>query len=293
MAIAADDRPAAGADRRLVLTVNGAPVVAYERGDGEPCLLLHGYPQDHRIWRHIAGPLSERHRLVAVDWPGWGESVGSRDLGARYDDEVERIGRILDALDIRRANVIAHDYGAHVALCFAARHGERVARLAIFNSRAHATFPILWYVQFSAMSVMARTPGLDRLLAAMPLFAIHRRSLARYVRNGSFTADERDAYIDWMRTPAGRGFFVRFFRDYETAIRRGMRDECRRIEAATAVIFGDADPWCPFAVAEDLAAVIPGAALTRIAGGDHYIVEERPAECLRALEALLTRPVRS
>ena len=275
---------------RRELTIDGARVIAFERGKGEPCLLLHGYPQDHRAWRRVVEPLARTHRVIAVDWPGWGESITGAELGAVYAEEAARIGTILDALAIERANLFAHDYGGHLALGFAGANCHRLLRLAILNSRAQATFPLRWYLQFSAMGVMARTPGLDRVLAAAPLYAAHRQSLQRYVANGSFSATELDAYIEWMRTAEGRRRFVRFFRDYQTRIQPELPALCRRIDVPAAVIFGDRDPYCPFAIAEALARLLPRATLVRVSAGDHYIMEERPREVVAALESLLAMP---
>lgn len=62
------------------------------------------------------------------------------------------------------------------------------------------------------------------------------------------------------------------------------------VRCPVAIIWGDRDPYCPFAIAEDLARRIPGGALTRLAGADHYVMEERPDEVTRALQDLLARP---
>ncbi len=55
----------------------------------------------------------------------------------------------------------------------------------------------------------------------------------------------------------------------------------------TAVIWGDPDAYIPFETARELADRITGATLTRLRGGDHYIMEERPDEVTAALLELL------
>ena len=62
-----------------------------------------------------------------------------------------------------------------------------------------------------------------------------------------------------------------------------------RIDCPTAVIWGDRDRYIPFETARELAEHIPGATLTQLTGGDHYIMEERPAEVTAALLELLSR----
>ena len=63
-----------------------------------------------------------------------------------------------------------------------------------------------------------------------------------------------------------------------------------KLEIPTAVIWGDADPWCPTDIADELAKTIPGAALTKIPHGMHFIAEHKPAEVTAALQTLLARP---
>jgi pimeloyl-ACP methyl ester carboxylesterase len=274
--------------QRRDVTVDGARVAVWESGAGEPCVLLHGYPQSHWCWRHVAPALAASHRVIAVDWLGWGASERSLALAPAYDDEVARLGRLLDALALERVDLLAHDYGGFLALGFARRARARLRRLAILNSRAHATFPWPSYLQFAALSWIGRTvPG---AYARMPLHELHRRGFARYVRNGSFTEADVERYLGFLRTADGRQWLAHFFAHYSVAPRPGLAEACARIDVPAAVVWGDADPYCPFAIAQDLAARLPDATLTRIAGADHYVMEERPAEVTAALRALLARP---
>jgi pimeloyl-ACP methyl ester carboxylesterase len=274
--------------QRRDVIVGGARVAVWEAGAGEPCLLLHGYPQSHWCWRHVAPALAASQRVIAVDWFGWGESERSLALAPAYDDEVARIGSLLDALGVGRVSLIAHDYGGFLALGFALRAKGRLLRLAVLNSRAHATFPLASYVQFGLLSWLGRNA--PHIYPRLPLDALHRRSLSRYVRNGSFSRDDVERYVGFLRTADGRRWLGHFFAHYSVALRPALVAGCTTIDVPTAVIWGDADPYCPFAIAEDLAARLPDAVLTRIAGADHYVMEERPAEVVAALRSLLARP---
>ena len=118
---------------RREVRLDGARVVYSEAGAGEPVVFLHGYPQSRLCWRHQFEALARTHRVIAADWLGWGESDRPLELSFFYDEEVARLGRFLDALGLREANVVAHDYGAHLSLGFVARHPERVTRLVVLN----------------------------------------------------------------------------------------------------------------------------------------------------------------
>ncbi len=269
------------------VTIDGARVRYLERGTGAPLLLLHGYPQSHLTWRHQIGPLAARRRVLAPDWPGWGASERSLALDCAYESEVDRLERLLDALELPAVDLAAHDYGGFLGLGFLLRRPARVRGFAILNSRAHRSFPLPYYQQFALFSALARSRALRPLLLRLPLATLHRRSLATYVRKGCFDRALLDGYVGWMDEPYGRRWFAHFFAGYRVAVRPELAAGIGSIRAPTAVIWGDRDPYCPFTTAEELAARIPGARLHRIAGADHYVMEERPREVLAALESWL------
>src|SRR5262249_52150006 len=149
------------------------------------------------------------------------------DLSLRYDDEVERICRFLDAVGAPRAAIAAHDYGAHLSVGLVARHPERVSRLWLLNSRAHRTFPWPAWWMFGAIRAMARAPVARTLLEHSPLVTTHKLLLRPYVRRGCFDDHTIEHYLGWMATPHGRKFYVRFFQDYVLA-EHGVIDGMKR-----------------------------------------------------------------
>ena len=280
-------RRAADTDARREVRVDGARIVYTDAGEGEPVLLLHGYPQSRLAWRHQLPALARTHRVLAPDWLGWGESDRPVELSFRYDEEVRRIGRFLDAVGVPRASIAAHDYGAHLAVGLVTREPARVARLALLNSRAHRTFPASSWLLFAAIGAAARSAGV--LVERAPLAAVQRRSLASHVRRGCFDRALLDRYLGWMDTADGRRWFVRFFQDYVLREPRGVVEGLGAIRVPTSIVWGDRDPYCPPHIARDLAARIPDARLEWLPGADHYVMEERPAEVLAALERWLAR----
>jgi pimeloyl-ACP methyl ester carboxylesterase len=98
-------------------------------GDGDPVLLLHGFPQSSHSWRLVVPHLRD-YRVVAPDQRGY--SPGARPLDVedyRLPRLVEDALGLLDALGIDRAHVVGHDWGAAVAWQLGARHPDRVRTL--------------------------------------------------------------------------------------------------------------------------------------------------------------------
>jgi pimeloyl-ACP methyl ester carboxylesterase len=287
-------RPVASTGPRVPLrdvVVDGFRVRYADVGVGEPILLLHGYPQDHRCWRHQIAALSSRYRAVAPDWLGWGTSERTLEHVPEYSAEVSRIRMLLDALALERVNLVGHDYGGFLGLGFVIRYPERVLRFAIVNSRAHRTFSRLTYPLFALQCFMARRRGLRRLLESLPMGAIHKAMLWPYVRKGCFDRPLLDHYVGWLDGTDGRRWLAHYFAHYDPRPRPELGRGLGEIGVPTTVIWGDRDPYLPFSIAQDLGARIRSATVVRLPGADHYPMEERPDDVTRALDALLKRAV--
>ena len=106
---------------------------AVEAGDpgGELVLLLHGFPQSARCWRHVQPALADAgYHAVAPDQRG--ASPGARPAEVSAYAMPELVGDVLgllDGLGVERAHVVGHDWGAAVAWQVAARHPDRVRTL--------------------------------------------------------------------------------------------------------------------------------------------------------------------
>ena len=276
---------------RRVLRVDGQRIAVFEAGAGEPCFLLHGYPQSHWCWRGVAARLALTHRVIAPDWFGAGESERSMTSNPSYEREVARIAMLLDALELHRVNYICHDYGGFLGLGFALRHTERVMRLAVINSRAQGDFAPSSYILFNFLCAVARLPFGESLFSMLPLHRMHQRSLYRYVRNGSFTAGDLERYIGFLRGREGKMWLGQFYRYFQATRRKELRQGAPRLTMPAAVIWGDRDPYSPVRIGLELARLLPNADFTRLPGADHFSPEERPEEISAALARLLARPV--
>ncbi len=98
-------------------------------------LLLHGFPDSRHVWRYqIPALLNAGFRVVAPDLRGYGES--SRPAGVEHY-AIELLAQdvigILDALQISRAHVVGHDFGAGLAWYTVAVHPEKFASLVALS----------------------------------------------------------------------------------------------------------------------------------------------------------------
>jgi pimeloyl-ACP methyl ester carboxylesterase len=280
------------APKRIEIDATALAYIERGRTDAEPIVLLHGYLGSHLSWRHLIEPLAARHRVVALDWFGWGASGRNPELAYHYDAEVDRLRRTLQALGLGSYNLFGHDYGGFLGLGLCQRHPGRVRRLALLNTRAHGTFTRRWAALFGSISALCRSPALGTVVARLPLGRVHRRLCQPGLEKGIFDERSLDSYVGWMsRDPEGGRFYARFFRDYEVRPRADLAVGLSGISCPTAVVWGRRDPYLPLTIPSELSRDIPGAALTMIDGAGHFVMEERPADVQRALARLLDRPV--
>ena len=106
-----------------------------DEGEGVPVLLLHGFPDSSRLWRHqIPALVADGKRVIAPDLRGFGES----DKPEAVEDyaiarSVADLVAVLDALGVERAHVVGHDWGAGLAWALAAYVPDRVERLVVLS----------------------------------------------------------------------------------------------------------------------------------------------------------------
>lgn len=106
-------------------------------GRGPAVLLLHGYPQSHLMWRHVAPRLAERFTVVAADLRGYGDS-GKPESDPRHETYCKRRNArdqvaVMRALGHDRFHVVGHDRGGRVGHRLALDHPDRVESLSVLD----------------------------------------------------------------------------------------------------------------------------------------------------------------
>ncbi|HEX7745069.1 MAG TPA: alpha/beta hydrolase [Micromonosporaceae bacterium] len=97
---------------------------------GTPVVLLHAGIADRRMWRHQVAALAHRHRVLAPDLPGYGQSALPAGPFAHHDDVVG----LIDALGIEQAALVGCSFGGAVAIDAALAHPDRISALALFDT---------------------------------------------------------------------------------------------------------------------------------------------------------------
>ena len=270
--------------------VNGVQLHVVEAGppDGDPVLLLHGFPEFWYGWRHqIPALVQAGRRVIVPDQRGYNRSdkpagIAAYDLRLLVGDALALINRTRH----ERVDVVGHDWGAVVAWALAAWHPERVRHLGILNVPHPRVMQMTlrtdprqllrsWYVLFFQIPALP-----ERLLAAndgMLLTTLMRWS------SHSDTFSERDlaAYRQaWRRPDAIRGMLGW----YRAALRHQALHHIpdAPITPRTLIIWGAQDVALRLPIAPGSAARCRDGELVVIDEATHW-VQHDAAECVNTL----------
>jgi len=147
------------------VATNGTTLHVRSAGNGPAVLLLHGYGETGDMWVPLAMELARDHTVIVPDLRGLGLSAkpaGGFDKKTQAGD----VAGVMAALDVRQADVVAHDIGNMVAFQFAAQYPERLRRLVLIDAPVPGVGPweeilknpLLWHFRFGG-------PDMERLVA--------------------------------------------------------------------------------------------------------------------------------
>jgi len=117
--------------------VAGVTVNCAIAGSGPPVLLLHGYPQNHVMWRHVAPALAQVHAVVLADLRGYGDSGKpapdtAGDAYSKRSMARDQVG-LMRQLGFGPFQLVGHDRGARVSHRLALDYPGAVTRLAVLD----------------------------------------------------------------------------------------------------------------------------------------------------------------
>lgn len=133
-------------------------------GSGSPIVLLHGFPQTHLMWRHVAAALAEDHSVIVPDLRGYGVSDKPADAGETYSKRTmgADVVALARALGHERFALVGHDRGALVAFRTAMDHPDAVTHAAFLD-----VLPTL--DTWDAMHGVSAAVGFHLFLMAQPV----------------------------------------------------------------------------------------------------------------------------
>jgi pimeloyl-ACP methyl ester carboxylesterase len=269
------------ADVRVIEGYDGSRIHITERGDGPPIVLLHGITLQTAVWHYQLVDLSDRFRVVGLDWRGHGGSAAGRD-GYGLDRLARDLGTVLTELDLRDAVVVGHSMGGMALMQFCADCpdllDDRVAGLVFLSTSPGAFVPAMlegairaWGERRFSDGHLTRHP--PRLSYRMP-----PNDLSFLLARLAFGKRPSATHVDFVRAMVG-------LIPNESSIPSGFglvyhdaREALRNTRTRSLVVVGSHDFLTPTFMARSIDRALPNGELRVIRGAGHHVMLERRTE---------------
>ena len=159
------------------VATNGVELSVHRGGTGAPLILLHGYPQNHMCWEHIAPVMAGQFDVIVPDLRGYGDSDAPADdathsVYSKREMAKDIVG-LMEAFGIPKAHVLGHDRGGRVAYRMALDHPDKVDRLGIIEIVPTGDFWAAWGADLAMKAyhwtfLAQPAPLPERMIAADP-----------------------------------------------------------------------------------------------------------------------------
>ena len=272
--------------RSRMVDAGGLQMHVVEMGpeDGEPVILLHGFPELWYSWRYQMPALAESgYRVIAPDQRGYNltDKHGPYDMHTLVGDIVH----LADSLGLPDAHVVGHDWGASIAWAMAAMYPHRVKRVVAMNGPHPALMTGIWrrhpkqllrswYMFWFQIPLVP-----ERLLASRRLSLLARWWFAS-ANPARTTQRDLDVYEEAARRPGALPAMLGWYR---AAIREGAAAGGHvaipaRIDVPACVIWGEDDFVLGRECNEVLPRFVPDLKLHYVPGASHWVQMDKPDE---------------
>ncbi len=256
------------------LTARTGEIAYTDIGAGRPIVVLHGTLHDRHDFDAVIHRLARRYRVIAVDWPGHGESAPAAGItGPLLADVLEDV---VDTLGLNDLVLIGNSVGGSAAARLAITRPALVAGLVLVNTGGFVPNTVFT----NAFCRLMGTPRLTRVI--MPRF------VRAYMRAHT-PGDERIAAgaIACARTDTGVATAASVWRSFATP-EYDLRGQAHRIVAPTLIVWGDRDPSLSLRIGRATHRAIPGSTLEVLHTG-HVVFSSDPDGFLALVEPFLDR----
>jgi pimeloyl-ACP methyl ester carboxylesterase len=286
--------PAAATTHYRTAKVDGVEIFYREAGPANApvVVLLHGFPTSSHMFRNLIPALADRYRVIAPDYPGFGQSAvpdrkAFQYTFARY---AELIDGLLSQLGAKRYALYVQDYGAPVGYRLALRHPERITALVVQNGNAYEE-------------------GLKEFWQPLKAYwASGSKEHREVLRAGLTPAATKSQYVDGVRDPSRVSpdtwlhdqallnrpgideIMLDLFKDYGTNISLYPQFQAffRSRKPPTLIVWGKNDVIFPADGARPYLRDLPDAELHLLDTG-HFALEDKGDEIARLMRDFLAR----
>ncbi len=269
-----------------------------------PVILLHGFPESHRTWRHQIPALATDHFVIAPDQRGYARSSKPDGVESYTADKiVADLFALANHFGLERFTLVGHDWGGAVAWMAALGRPDRVERLIIVNAPhpllfQRALFDDAEQRRASQYITRFRDTGIDKGLVGAGLEHFFSWTFVQHLTS-AVAGHDKAAYLDEWGQPGAMTAMLNWYRASgiivpapgETPPRPAFLDApFPKVAMPTLVIWGMGDKALPPGPnLTGLDALVPDLTVERLDGVGHFAPWEAPERVTDAMRAWLSR----
>jgi pimeloyl-ACP methyl ester carboxylesterase len=257
------------AERRVIAGDIGTRYWETE-GPGHPVLFVHGNPTSADDWLPFLSTLEGERRCLAPDLVGWGKSERPADLKYTMDTLAWFLERFIDALAVKRFDLVVHDWGA-IGLVVASWRPKYVGRVVIMNA-----VPLTSDYRWHWVARLWRRRVVGELLQATLTRWGTRQLLRQATVNPDVRAELADHIMRYMDRRTKRAI-LQLYRDADPDRLGYAGRQLGGLQGPGLVVWGDDDPYLPTSVADLYGQALGGETrVEHLSGAGHWPWLDRP-----------------
>jgi len=270
-----------------VITVDDVKLHYVESGSGPAVVLIHGNPGYAGDFESGAiDALSDRHRVIAIDRPGHGESDRAANADT-VEEQAELLHHELSALKITRPILVGHSWGGSLVLAYALAYPDDISGMVLI---APAAFPDKSDPFF--LQLAGKVPVIGELGALMGRTILSRGMVKKQLAQAFYPQPVPNWYYKLVwRAWMGRKQLKAYFAD-EAQLNDSlskMKDRYAYIQTPTVIITGDSDQIVDAKRnAHQLHQVMKRSRIIELANTGHEIPQTHPESIAQAVGIITT-----
>lgn len=242
----------------MIINIDGLNIEYTEQGEGTPVLLLHGWGASFDTYRGVINTLKNRCRVVAVNFPGCGNS-DTMETPWTLDDYCAFVIKFMKAVNLDNPIMFGHSHGGRVTLKMVAEGMVHPPKIVLIDSAG--------LIPVKTPRQKRRAKNFKRIKAflSLPVINLFSKGLLEKARKHYGSADYNAA------PPVLRQTMV-------SLVNTDLRDILHKISCPTLLIWGENDTATPLSDARIIESLIPDCGLCVIEGTGHFSFCEKPFE---------------
>ncbi len=259
----------------MQLEIRGASVDVTVSGNaGRGVLLLHGFMCSAQMMQNIQTALEDQMRVAAIDFPGHGKGGKCPPPPKPWGvpDYMEMTAEVIRRLKLAPCDIVAHSFGARVAILLAATYPELVGRMVLTGAAG------------------IKKPQTGKATAKQRLYKGLKScvNLAEKTKLfGSLPDKGREALIQKFGSADYKALSPEMRKTFVKIISQDLTDELPRIKAPTLLYWGAEDTETPLWMGKKMEELIPDAGLVVEQGAGHFAYLEHSGKFLRIVQSFL------